>query len=162
MLASSPLVAKKGIISGVEIGARRKTSGRLNRLETLDSDERASTSPSLDQLIGTTTNRLTDEAKAVLINLETVKCSEEIRAQWEAEYDRLVIRAKNLETQIRGVRDEARVIQNPLRDLQNCNERSRVLVTRGPNWVAFIVQSIHFLIDSKQILCVWTKRSKLT
>ncbi|MDA7874560.1 TIGR03545 family protein [Rubripirellula sp.] len=136
-------VAKKGIISGVEIGARRKTSGRLNRLETLDSDERASTSPSLDQLIGTTTNRLTDEAKAVLINLETVKCSEEIRAQWEAEYDRLVIRAKNLETQIRGVRDEARVIQNPLRDLP---ELQRTLA-RARN-ARSELGSVHRAIDS--------------
>ena len=136
-------VAKEGTISGVEIGSRRKTSGRLSRLEKLDSVPGEGTSPSLDQLIGATTNRLTDEAKTVLVNLETVKCSQKIRSQWEEEYNHLVIRAQNLENQIRGVRDEARVVQNPLRDLP---ELQRTL-TRARN-ARSELSSVHRAIDS--------------
>jgi uncharacterized protein (TIGR03545 family) len=136
-------VAKEGIVSGVEVGARRKTSGRLRRLEKVDTEDNQTGGPSLDQLISATTNRITDEAKTVLVNLETVKCSQEIRSQWEAEYDRLVIRAKNLERQIRGVRDEARVIQNPLRDLP---ELQRTLA-RARN-ARSELSSVHRAIDS--------------
>ena len=110
-------VATEGVISGVEIGATRKTSSRNNRLEMLESAGSENSKSSLDRLIGVTTDRLKDETQALLVDLETVKCSKEIRTQWEAEYDRLVVRAKNLEEQIRGVRDEAQVVKNPLRDL---------------------------------------------
>ena len=110
-------VAKDGTISGVEIGARRQNSGQISRLDTEDATENDSKSSVLNQLIGVTANRLTNEASEVLVDLETVKCSNQIRSHWESEYDRLVLRAKNLEEQIRGVRDQARVIENPLRDL---------------------------------------------
>lgn len=136
-------VAKEGVISGIEIGAQRKTSGRLTRLETVDSDNNNSTGPTLDQLIGATTSRLTDEAKAVLVDLETVKCSQQIRSKWEAEYKALVVRARNLEEQIRGVRDQARVVENPLRDLP---ELQRTLA-RARN-ARSELSSVHRAIDS--------------
>jgi uncharacterized protein (TIGR03545 family) len=136
-------VAKEGVISGIEIGAQRKTSGRLTRLETVDSDNKNSTGPTLDQLIGATTSRLTDEAKAVLVDLETVKCSQQIRSKWEAEYKALVVRARNLEEQIRGVRDQARVVENPLRDLP---ELQRTLA-RARN-ARSELSSVHRAIDS--------------
>ena len=136
-------VANRGIISGIEIGAQRKTSGRLNRLEKVESGDNSSTGPSLDQLMGATTSRLRDETKAVLVNLETVKCSQQIRSQWEAEYKALVIRAKNLEEQIRGVRDEARVVQNPLRDLPELQRTlARARDARSE------LSSVHRAIDS--------------
>ncbi|MCP4942552.1 MAG: TIGR03545 family protein [Planctomycetaceae bacterium] len=136
-------VAKEGIISGIEIGGQRKTSGRLSRLETVESDNSDSNGPTLDQLIGATTSRLTDEAKTVLVDLETVKCSQQIRSKWEAEYKALVIRAKNLEEQIRGVRDQARVVENPLRDLP---ELQRTLA-RARN-ARSELSSVHRAIDS--------------
>jgi uncharacterized protein (TIGR03545 family) len=136
-------VAKEGIISGIEIGAQRKTSGRLSRLETVESDDSNNNGPTLDQLIGATTSRLTDEAKTVLVDLETVKCSRQIRSKWEAEYKALVIRAKNLEEQIRGVRDQARVVENPLRDLP---ELQRTLA-RARN-ARSELSSVHRAIDS--------------
>lgn len=136
-------VAKKGVISGIEIGAQRKTSGRLSRLEQVTPKDTDSTRTTLNQLIGATTNRITDEAKTVLVDLETVKCSQQIRSQWEAEYKALVIRAKNLEEQIRGVRDEARVVQNPLRDLP---ELQRTLA-RARN-ARSELSSVHRAIDS--------------
>ncbi|MGI9468625.1 MAG: TIGR03545 family protein [Rubripirellula sp.] len=136
-------VAKEGVISGIEIGAQRKTSGRLGRLEKIEAVDSTSTGPTLDQLIGATTSRLTDEAKSVLVDLETVKCSQQIRSKWEAEYKALVIRAKNLEEQIRGVRDQARVVENPLRDLP---ELQRTLA-RARN-ARSELSSVHRAIDS--------------
>jgi len=109
-------VANDGNISGVVIGAPRQTSGHLSRLDTQATTDSSKVSI-LNQLVGSTADRLSNEATEVLDDLETVKCSDQIRSQWEAEYDRLVLRAKNLEKQIRGVRDQARVVQNPLRDL---------------------------------------------
>lgn len=135
-------VAKQGIISGIEIGAQRKTSGRLSRLEAVESDDN-NTGPTLEQLIGASKQRLTDEAKTVLLDLETVKCSQQIRSKWEAEYKALVIRAKNLEDQIRGVRDQARVVENPLRDLP---ELQRTLA-RARN-ARSELSSVHRAIDS--------------
>ncbi len=134
-------VAKQGIISGIEIDAERKASGRLSRLENIEPDN--NTGPTLDQLIGASTKRLTDDAKTVLVDLETVKCSKQIRSKWEAEYKALVIRAKNLEDQIRGVRDQARVVENPLRDLP---ELQRTLA-RARN-ARSELSSVHRAIDS--------------
>lgn len=135
-------IAKQGIISGIEIGAQRVTSGRLSRLETDTSDDN-NTGPTLDHLIGASKQRLTDEAKTVLLDLETIKCSQQIRSKWEADYQTLVVRAKNLEDQIRGVRDQARVVENPLRDLP---ELQRTLA-RARN-ARSELSSVHRAIDS--------------
>ncbi len=135
-------VANRGLISGIEIGAKRNTSGQLSRLEKAETGD-SNAGPSLDQLIGTTKSRLGDEAKTLLVDLETIKCSQQIRAQWEAEYKSLVIRAKKLEEQIRGVRDEARVVQNPLRDLPEL----QLTLARARN-ARSELSSVHRAIDS--------------
>ena len=70
----------------------------------------------LGQLLAGATDRLSGQAESIGQNLETVRRSREIRSRWENEYDTLVLRARNLEQQIRDVRDQARGIENPLRD----------------------------------------------
>lgn len=137
-------VAKEGTISGVEIGARRQTSGHLSRLDTAATE--GSKSSVLNHLAGVAAGRVTNEANKVLDDLETMKCSDELRSQWEAEYDRLALRAKNLEKQIRGVRDQARVVQNPLRDLP---ELQRTLAQARS--VRSELNSVHRAIESLPI-----------
>lgn len=109
-------VVRDGKITGLEIGADRDSSGHYE-----DEQEEAAPSPSdapsfLTRMIAATTDSLSAEASALTENLETVRRSREIRDRWESEYDSLVVRARNLEKQIRSVRDEARGIDNPLRD----------------------------------------------
>ncbi|TWT83501.1 hypothetical protein CA13_49660 [Planctomycetes bacterium CA13] len=109
-------VARDGKITGIQIGSHRDYSGKLDQTdepEPIDTGE-----PSiLTKLLDATTNKLGDEASALTENLETVRRSKEIRSRWETEYESLVVRARNLEEQVRTVRDEARGIDNPLRDL---------------------------------------------
>ncbi|MCG8650837.1 MAG: TIGR03545 family protein [Pirellulales bacterium] len=109
-------VANNGSITGVEIGAKRETSGH----DAPQQDEEpvsASDSPSvLGRLLSAATDEMGRQAGAVADSLETVRRSQQIRARWEQQFDTLVSRARNLEKQIRAVRDEARGIENPLRD----------------------------------------------
>ncbi len=108
------LIAREGQISGIQIGAKRQSSGHIVRhAEPVAKDSGPSV---LKQLLGATTNQLTEQADAVVSGLETVRRGEEIRARWETEYEGLMVRARNLEKQIRDVRDRARGIDNPLRD----------------------------------------------
>jgi len=120
-------VAREGKITGIQIGSKRETSGKLDKIDELPVE--ASAGPSmLSKLLSATTDRLTDEASNLTENLETVRRSREIRDRWDTEYKSLVVRARNLEKQIRTVRDEARGIDNPLRDwpqLQRTLEQAR-------------------------------------
>ena len=70
----------------------------------------------LGQLVGVGTAKISADAKSFATNLETVRRSKEIRERWESEYNDLVARARDLEKQVRSIRDEARGIDNPLRD----------------------------------------------
>jgi uncharacterized protein (TIGR03545 family) len=109
-------VASNGRISGLQIGSQRQTSGHY---EPQDDGEplSASDTPSvLSRLLSSAADAGGDQADAIINESETVRRSKEIREQWEKEYDSLVVRARKLETQIRTVRDEARGIENPLRD----------------------------------------------
>lgn len=107
-------VARDGRISGLQIGARRETSGHI--AEVTKPADNSEGSSMLSRLLGATTDKLTNQADAVVGELETVRRSKEIRARWEKEYKDLVVRARNLEKQISEVRDQARGIENPLRD----------------------------------------------
>jgi uncharacterized protein (TIGR03545 family) len=107
-------VARDGRISGIQIGAQRESSGHIARLDEGPAEE---SGPSmLSRLVAAASNQLTHEAEQAVQDLETVKRSRLIRQKWEREYEELVTRARNLEKQIRTVRDRARGIDNPLRD----------------------------------------------
>ncbi|TWU32889.1 TIGR03545 family protein [Novipirellula artificiosorum] len=121
-------VAREGKITGIQIGSRRETSGKLDQVDKPLVEESSGEPSILSKMLAATTGRLENEASALTENLETVRRSQEIRERWESEYDSLVVRARNLEQQIRAVRDEARGIDNPLRDwpqLQRTLEQAR-------------------------------------
>ncbi|TWU26965.1 hypothetical protein Pla52o_08210 [Novipirellula galeiformis] len=121
-------VARDGRITGLQIGGERETSGHLPE-EQEDAAPSPSDEPSfLTRMIAATTDSLGDEATMLAENLETVRRSRQIRERWETEYETLVVRARDLEKQIRTIRDEARGIDNPLRDwpqLQRTLEQAR-------------------------------------
>lgn len=107
-------VASDGRITGLQIGSERETSGHLASDEYV---EASSDGPSmLSQLIGSSAEKLGDQAEAAVGELETLRRSKEIRTRWEKEYEGLVTRARDLEKKIRTIRDRARGIDNPLRD----------------------------------------------
>jgi uncharacterized protein (TIGR03545 family) len=109
-------VARTGTITGLKIGSDRATSGHLDPKFEVETDQ---TGPSmLDRLVGGASDQLSGTADAVVGDLETLKRSKEIRARWENEYANLTTRARELEKKIRGIRDRARGIDNPLRDWQ--------------------------------------------
>ncbi|MFG0260926.1 MAG: TIGR03545 family protein [Novipirellula sp. JB048] len=121
-------VARDARISGLQIGAPRDTSGHFEA-EPEDAAPSPSDAPSfLTRMIAATTDSLGDEATMLAENLETVRRSRQIRQRWETEYDTLVVRARDLEKQIRSIRDQTRGIDNPLRDwpqLQRTLEQAR-------------------------------------
>ena len=93
-------VASYGEITGLEIGSRRATSGHYAPVE--EELEQVSDSPSmLSQLLGAAVSNVGDQAGEFANDLETVRRSKEIRSRWESEYQSLVVRARNLEKQIR-------------------------------------------------------------
>lgn len=107
-------VARDGRISGLNIGSRRTISGHFDPEAERDA---AGDEPSmLVRLLGAATDRATERAEAMVTDLEMVRRGEQIRRRWEIEYAELNARARDLEKQIRDVRDRARGIDNPLRD----------------------------------------------
>lgn len=108
------LIAREGRIDGIQIGARRATSGHI---ASRDEPLAEKSGPSmLSKLLGATTDRVSDQADAIVDESETVLRGNEIRDRWEQQYQDLIGRARNLEKKIRDVRDRARGIDNPLRD----------------------------------------------
>lgn len=110
-------VAREGSITGLQIGAKRDTSGRLV------SDEEDIESPSLSdkpgvlgQLLGGITAKLGDHAEESAKDLETVRRSQAIKERWEREYNTLTNRSKTLEQKVRDFKANAKEIDNPLRD----------------------------------------------
>lgn len=107
-------VAREGKITGLQIGGHRDQSGHIDQSETQPEQQTGPTV--LSRLVGFGVSRINSEAKTYAEDLETVRLSNDIRERWEVEYDGLVARARGLEKQIRSIRDEARGIDNPLRD----------------------------------------------
>ncbi|QEG40213.1 TIGR03545 family protein [Roseimaritima ulvae] len=108
-------VASDGRISGIRIGGQRATSGHL---EQPPEPESPSDGPSLiGQLLGGLGDDAVEGLQSVGNSLETVKRSDEIRRRWKQQYADLEDRAKALEAEVRMIRDEAKGIDNPLRDL---------------------------------------------
>lgn len=108
-------VASDGRISGIRIGGQRSTSGHLEKSPEPDSP---SDGPSLiGQLLGGLGDSTVEGLQSVGNSLETVKRSDQIRRRWKQEYAALEDRAKALEVEVRTIRDEAKGIDNPLRDL---------------------------------------------
>jgi uncharacterized protein (TIGR03545 family) len=108
------LIASNGRINGLQVGAKRLTSGHIVQQQEPEAEQ---SGPSvLARLLGAATHSVAQQADAVVDGLETVQRGKEIRDRWEQEYEGLIVRARNLEKQIRDVRDRARGIDNPLRD----------------------------------------------
>ncbi len=110
-------IASEGRITGLQIGSRRESSGHYARPHDQEPASASDATSMLGQLLAAATDQLSEQAGAIVDGLETNRRSKEIRARWEQEYDSLVMRARNLEKQIRTVRDQARGVENPLRDL---------------------------------------------
>ncbi len=151
-------VASDGRITGLQIGSRRETSGHYDQVEpepTSISDE-----PSmLGKLLRSATDAVGDQAEAIVGDLETVRRSKEIQASWEEEYKSLVTRARNLEKQIRTVRDQARGIENPLRDWPQL-ERTLAEARGVRNELLTVRQEIDSLPDRLQAQLVRLDEAK--
>jgi uncharacterized protein (TIGR03545 family) len=140
-------VAREGRISGLHIGARRESSGHIARLDDPAGND---SGPSmLSRLVGATADKLSQQADAVVDDLETVRRSKQIRDRWETEYNSLVVRARQLEKQIRKVRDQARGIENPLRDWPEL-ERTLAQAREARNELMSVRQAIDSLPERLQ------------
>lgn len=105
-------VVDRARITGLEIGSQRTTSGHLERVDPVESDE-----PSrIGEWLSGAGSDIANRAEAMGRDLQTVQTGDQIRRQWENEYDMLVRRARDLEERVRTIRDSAQGIDNPLRD----------------------------------------------
>ncbi len=109
-------VARKGRITGLQIGATRDTSGQFDIEEPISASDLPGGPGMLSKLLSGLGDNLTEQADAIAEELETVKRSREIRDRWENHYTESVARAKRLKQQIREISDQAKGIDNPLRD----------------------------------------------
>ncbi len=110
-------VVSDGSITGLEIDTARETSGHLGEVE----EEPASVSdqPSmLGRILRGAAGSLSDQSEELYKDLETVRVSKRLKGDWQKRYKDLTDRAESLERQIRTVRDQAKGIENPLRDWQ--------------------------------------------
>lgn len=107
-------VVREGRISGIQVGGQRATSGHLD----VAPPESPSDQPSmLTKLVGGLSSAALDKLESAANDLETVRRSQQIRDRWKTDYQELARRAKALEDEIREIREQARGIDNPLRDL---------------------------------------------
>ncbi|QEF96802.1 hypothetical protein Mal15_08320 [Stieleria maiorica] len=109
-------VAREGSITGLQIGAKRDTSGHLDQPQEDASPSMSDKPGVLAGLLGGITDQLGDQAEQAAKDLETVRRSEAIKTRWEREYDSLAKRAAALEQKVRDFKSNARDIDNPLRD----------------------------------------------
>jgi uncharacterized protein (TIGR03545 family) len=107
-------VAREARVTGLQIGVQRETSGHIERIK--DESTKDSGPSMLSRLVTAGADKLSAQADAMVADLETVRRSKRIREDWEKEYENLVTRARDLEARIREIRDQARGIDNPLRD----------------------------------------------
>jgi uncharacterized protein (TIGR03545 family) len=108
-------VAREGSITGLQIGAKRDTSGHLSK-EDVQQPSFSDKPGVLGHLLGGISDRLGEQAEQAAEDLETVRRSREIRARWEQEYESLAQKAKTLEQKVRDFKSHAGEIENPLRD----------------------------------------------
>ncbi|MEM9365732.1 MAG: TIGR03545 family protein [Planctomycetota bacterium] len=130
-------VIRQARIAGLQVGTQRSTSGHLEDqiVEPASSNDLSM----LDRLIGSATDQITSQAESFGNDLETIRRSQEIRDRWQRDYETLVYQARDLEKQIRDIRDTASGIENPLRDwpelqqtLARANEvREKLLAVRA-------------------------------
>lgn len=106
-------VVRQARIAGLQIGAQRQTSGRLENVTKVEPEAGPSM---ISRWISGAGDQIADKAESMGRNLQTVQTGNEIRRQWESKYDGLIRQAKDLERRIRTIRDSARGIDNPLRD----------------------------------------------
>ncbi|WP_372896365.1 TIGR03545 family protein [Stieleria sp.] len=109
-------VAREGSITGLQIGAKRDTSGHLSGDEDFEAPSLSDKPGVLSNLLGSITDRLGDQAEQAAKDLETVRRSEAIKARWKREYESLAKRAGALEQKVRDFKSNAGEIENPLRD----------------------------------------------
>ena len=106
-------VVRQGRITGLQIGSARETSGHLE----VEQAAAGPTGPSVfDGWLGNLYESVGRQAEQATENLQTVQAGKKIRQQWESRYASLNRRAKDLESRVRKLRDNARGIENPLRD----------------------------------------------
>lgn len=108
-------------LSGIRIGGHRTTSGRLEVVEPEVTEEDQGPSM-ISQLFDQYTGDLEASAKDFRDNLATVNEAKRLRGYWSQEYDSLRNLSKQIETDIRTIRDSAKSIDNPLRDLPALQE----------------------------------------
>ncbi|TWU01312.1 TIGR03545 family protein [Stieleria varia] len=109
-------VARTGRITGLQVGAKRETSGQFDTEEPESASDVPAGPGMLSQLLRGLGDDVSDQAESIGKDLETVKRSREIRTRWENHYAQSVARAKRLKEQIREISDQAKGIDNPLRD----------------------------------------------
>jgi uncharacterized protein (TIGR03545 family) len=113
-LMSRRWVADTAKITGLEIGSKRNESGHYDTQLTEPVDD--SGPSALTQWIAAASGQVGDSMENFRDELETVRRSKAIRAQWETQYVDQVARAKSLEDKVRSIRDRIKGIDNPLRD----------------------------------------------
>lgn len=133
-------VAREGRISGIQIGSARETSGHVEAEATVETSEGPSF---LSNLVGEATSRLSEQAEQAIGDLETIRRSKQIRSKWEARYAESAQQARDLEQQIRSIRDGIRGIENPLRDGPKLNR-----MVGQANQVRQELANVHAAIDT--------------
>lgn len=109
------LVAQTGRIEGLRIGGKRDSDGHLPNVDPPIVSP--SDAPSaLTRWLTAATGGVADGATEFADDLETVRRSREIRADWQRQYDTAVADAESLRNRIDEIRRQARGIDNPLRD----------------------------------------------
>ncbi len=111
-------------LSGLRIGGSRQSSGKLEIEE--EKDEAVTEEDSgIAELIERFGGDIESQGEAFLKDLQTVGEAKRIRGYWEEEYAVLRTRAAQLEADIRKLRDTAKGVSNPLRDLPALQESLR-------------------------------------
>jgi uncharacterized protein (TIGR03545 family) len=103
-----------GDIQGLKIGSDRLSSGHFDPQPEKDSSASSTwLSGFVDTLVDVSGDRLESFGK----DLEMVKRADQIRRRWKSEYATLTKRAEELEASVKQLRDTAKSVDNPLRDL---------------------------------------------
>ena len=107
-------VVRDGQISGLKIGSDRLTSGHFDPQPVNESNTSSAwMSKFVDSLVDVSGDQLETFGK----ELEMVKRADQIRRRWKSEYATLTKRAEELEASVKQLRDTAKSVDNPLRDL---------------------------------------------
>lgn len=115
-LLRKKFIVTKGTITGLEFGSGRIDSGKLpdNKVSSPTNDYFSSLGKKAATGLGNLLNQRFEE------NFELVQCAREVLDRWPAEYEQLLVRGKQLEKQIREIRDLAEEFkQNPLNSLRD-------------------------------------------